>query len=83
MRIPCLLLLLCCFALPCAAADREKPQVSISLGHAFPEGPYQPGLAGSLDIGKSTSLFVGFGQGTVNSVQNLEPSGTVGLTVRF
>ncbi len=83
MRPLCLLILLCLIALPCAAADREKPRVSISLGNAFPDGPYQPGLAGSLDIGKSTSLFVGVGQGAVNSVQNIEPSGTVGLTVRF
>ena len=86
MRTACLLILLCLTALPGAgvAGEREKPHASLQLGQIFPDGPFQPGLTGVLNLGKSASLFVGIGpSGGASNSQNFEPSGTVGLTVRF
>ena len=85
MRTACLLIVLCITALPGAvvAGEREKPHASLQLGQIFPEGPFQPGLTGVLNLGKSTSLFLGIGPGGASGSQNFEPSGTVGLTVRF
>lgn len=86
MRTACLALLLVLSALPCSAGDGDpgKPRASIHLGQVLPGGSLQPGLSGSVDLGKYTSFSVGVGQSTVaTGSQRFEPSGTVGLTVRF
>ena len=86
MRTLCLAVALFLSAMPCIAScgELEPPRPGIRLGQILPGGTFQPGLTGTLDMGKYTSLSVGVGQsaGATNE-QRFEPAGTVGLTVRF
>jgi len=81
-----------------ADGEREPPRPGVHLGQQFPDGSVQPGLAATMDIGKRAALSAGIGQSYSGISQNaagsgqnaerpgaqrFEPSGTVGLTIRF